>query len=325
MVAIPLTVDKESFTSINLVGLPPAQRFDFWSNVICANFSPAENSIEIAPREFDASLKGRYLGSVGVCKVVSAPMVSTRTTQSIRRDPLDSFFVSLLTSGEAHLSQYGRQTIQRAGEFVMYDSSVPFCYEMTSNYNGYWLKLPRQAVSTRLANAETLTARVLTSASPVGRLLINMVSDAFELELKGNMPASARIANSILDVLAAAYDTALDKESFDTPRHANLLDYAKSYILSNLDAPGLNLELLVDALGVSPRTLNRLFAHEGTTPIRWLWQQRLVRGKTMLESGAETRVTDVAMACGFNNFSHFSRAFKAEFGMTPKDCLSGRH
>jgi AraC-like DNA-binding protein len=77
------------------------------------------------------------------------------------------------------------------------------------------------------------------------------------------------------------------------------------------------------ACNVSPRTLMRLFAAEGTTPIRWLWHQRLAAACRALAGGRGARVTEVALSCGFSDLSHFSRAFKAEFGRSPREIAAG--
>lgn len=128
-----------------------------------------------------------------------------------------------------------------------------------------------------------------------------------------------------MDILAAAFETASGNTIQGTAQQTNLLDKAKEYIIANLEDPGLNCDTLVASFGFSRRTLNRLFAQEGTTPTRWMWQKRLERSHQMLESGTEKRVTDVALNCGFSDFSHFSRAFRSEFGVTPKSLVSCRN
>jgi AraC-like DNA-binding protein len=92
----------------------------------------------------------------------------------------------------------------------------------------------------------------------------------------------------------------------------------KRYILANLHDPDLDLARIVTAQDMAPRTLYRLFAGEGTTPMRWLWQQRLAASFRALAEGQFTQVTDVALSFGFSDVSHFSRAFKAAYGHSPR-------
>jgi AraC-like DNA-binding protein len=79
--------------------------------------------------------------------------------------------------------------------------------------------------------------------------------------------------------------------------------------------------VIAAAQHVAPRTLNRLFAREGTTPIRWLWQQRLAGAYQALAERRFKHVTDVALSFGFSDVSHFSRAFKAAFGRSPHQVM----
>lgn len=55
-----------------------------------------------------------------------------------------------------------------------------------------------------------------------------------------------------------------------------------------------------------------------TTPGRWLTQKRLEYGKFLLES-ANMPVTEVMLECGLKNSSHFSRAFKEQYGVSPAE------
>lgn len=54
----------------------------------------------------------------------------------------------------------------------------------------------------------------------------------------------------------------------------------------------------------------------GMPPGRWLRQQRLERARALLRS-TPMQVSEVAFQCGFENLSHFSRAFKEHFGHAP--------
>ncbi len=89
-------------------------------------------------------------------------------------------------------------------------------------------------------------------------------------------------------------------------------------MIANLGDPTLDVAAIARAFEVSPRTLYRLFTDAGTTPMRWLWQARLVASHRALLERPNSRITDVAFACGFSELSHFSRAFKNEFGYSPR-------
>jgi AraC-like DNA-binding protein len=57
----------------------------------------------------------------------------------------------------------------------------------------------------------------------------------------------------------------------------------------------------------------------GTTPAKWLIGRRLECAAQMLRTTSMS-ITEIALECGFEEPSHFSRTFKAKFGRSPTDC-----
>jgi AraC-like DNA-binding protein len=88
-------------------------------------------------------------------------------------------------------------------------------------------------------------------------------------------------------------------------------------VLANLENPEMTIESIAAAQNLAPRTLHRLFSAEATTPIRWLWHQRLSASYNALAEGRIRNVTDAALSFGFTDLSHFSRAFRKAFGHPP--------
>ena len=72
------------------------------------------------------------------------------------------------------------------------------------------------------------------------------------------------------------------------------------------------------ALGVSNRTLQRyLIIHEYNLAI-WVSEQRLLHGAQQVAE-TDRKIVEIATACGYNDLSAFSRAFKKKFDMTPSE------
>lgn len=85
----------------------------------------------------------------------------------------------------------------------------------------------------------------------------------------------------------------------------------------------IRLEELARAAGVPPRTLEAHFAQFlGTTPLRWVRQERLAQVcRALLASGGRANVSEVAMHCGFGQFGRFAAQYAARFGELPRDTL----
>ena len=74
---------------------------------------------------------------------------------------------------------------------------------------------------------------------------------------------------------------------------------------------------LASGIGVTRRQMERLFqTHLGTSPAQFYWVLRMDRARQLLEQ-TEMGVMAVGLACGFGASSHFSRAYKQRFGVSP--------
>lgn len=99
--------------------------------------------------------------------------------------------------------------------------------------------------------------------------------------------------------------------------------HARDIVLADLEHPPSVLEL-AQQVGVSVCTLQRRFQELfGMTVFGYLTDQRMELAEQLLRQGGCT-VAEVATIVGYSNLGHFAAAFKRKFGITPRDCLSGR-
>lgn len=81
----------------------------------------------------------------------------------------------------------------------------------------------------------------------------------------------------------------------------------------------VSLPCIAEAAGLSRFHFARAFKRSiGVSPIKHLINRRLDRACQMLRSG-EISVIDVSLACGYDNTSNFTRAFKGRYGISPTE------
>jgi AraC-like DNA-binding protein len=121
--------------------------------------------------------------------------------------------------------------------------------------------------------------------------------------------------------LQAMLHLAVGQAIADTPmpdgsdRAAEVIAPALRQIDAHLAAPP-SVASLATACDVSPDHLARCFAAAcGTTPARWIQQQRIAAAAERLADGAT--IEAAALATGFANRAHFSRVFRRVTGTTP--------
>lgn len=298
-------------------GVAAADRFDYWHEVICRSYCVADSTPGMVSGDFGARLSLRSIANVEVGEVTAPALHYSRKADDMRRAPNDDFLASLIVSGRGHLEQGGRQAVQNVGDVVLYDTARPFTYEFPVGYRLILLKIPRKSLLCRLPDGERLTSLVLSGRTAMGGLASTMMQHVASLDSKLSDCALAKVSSSLVDILTAAFDDELKGQRGMIDRHGRILERAKDYLQANLCDSDLSIEHVANALGVSTRTLNRIFAADGTTATRWLWQKRLEASHTVLSEGRAHHVGEVAIACGFSDFSHFSRSFKRAFGTAP--------
>ncbi|UZR27763.1 helix-turn-helix domain-containing protein [Methylococcus mesophilus] len=76
---------------------------------------------------------------------------------------------------------------------------------------------------------------------------------------------------------------------------------------------------VASGVGLSSRYVNELFQAEGTSLMRHVWQRRLEQCRRDLMDPVRSgcSLSEIAFRWGFNDLSHFSRAFKLRFGCSP--------
>lgn len=92
-----------------------------------------------------------------------------------------------------------------------------------------------------------------------------------------------------------------------------------NYICENING-NLSLDNISEKMFLSKYYLARLFKEKTNTTIhQYIIKKRLILSKQFLETNLP--ISEVCIQCGFADYTHFFRAFKHEFGITPKQYL----
>lgn len=122
-------------------------------------------------------------------------------------------------------------------------------------------------------------------------------------------------AISILRTLDQEIDHVL--ANFEEPGKIDLADYMEKNFMFNLPIEKFGY-LTGRSLTTFKRDFKRAFA---TTPQRWLTQKRLELAHYQFTEKKKKPI-DVCYETGFENLSHFSFAFKKQFGYAPTELLA---
>ena len=126
----------------------------------------------------------------------------------------------------------------------------------------------------------------------------------------------------VADVLESAFVhrgvTRKPKREGTGADHADRTEAAKTYLAAKL-SERITLDDVARAVHVSPFHLARIFQHQTGVPVhRYLTQLRLRASLERLADGDQD-LTTIALELGFSSHSHFTDAFRREFGHPPSE------
>ncbi len=100
--------------------------------------------------------------------------------------------------------------------------------------------------------------------------------------------------------------------------HADCISEVEQYIREHISEP-LNRERLAEVAGFSVPHFHRIFtAQRGENIASYVRRVRLERAGRKLRMGA-VDITEVAQAAGYDTHAAFSKAFKQQYGLSPRE------
>ncbi|MGW2374553.1 MULTISPECIES: AraC-like ligand-binding domain-containing protein [Kitasatospora] len=313
--------------------LPAKERFDCWRELL--ERTRACDATSAHADDFRAELRRTELGEV-VLLGTSFPAVRFRRTERmVRRSDAGVYHLSFLQQGTMTLTRgAGRTETLRPGDLHLVDSSTPYDLRTFGgptagraeprlsgvgiDFPAALLPLPPQRLRDLLGRA--FPART-GSAALLSEFLLGLDRQAAALG-----PAeAARLGTVVVDLVAAWLARELDAETAvpDDARQRALVTAVRAFIRRNLHDPELSPSTIAAAHHISVSQLHRVFAQHspGETVAAWIRSQRLERARRDLADPAQraTPIHAVAVRWGILRADDFSRAFRAAYGLSPRE------
>ena len=142
--------------------------------------------------------------------------------------------------------------------------------------------------------------------------LIAVIEQQNSTSFGADLTAENHIINT-LTLLGAHY---LKNRQAKQAEQSKIISRAIEYISEHLTEP-ITLDDISSSLFTNKYYFAHLFKEEtGVSPHSYILKKRLLLSKELIEQGHP--ITEVYQRCGFADYTHFFRAFKKEFDLTPK-------
>jgi AraC-like DNA-binding protein/mannose-6-phosphate isomerase-like protein (cupin superfamily) len=247
------------------------------------------------------------------------------TIQRLPREPhlisQDAYFGVVLLSGEYLLEQNNREVFLKPGDMTIYDATRPHRIYCPGTFSKLLVSIPRNIMRERLAGVEHCNALHIPGTDGVGSVASRFLQSTAIEANKMSPVAFDSILNTSLDLLTLALNS-VRPQNYNLTRSRSLSLYRiKEYIARNIANPLLDTAKIESGTGLSARYMNELFQDEEISLMRYVWNTRLEICYRRLASpnNVSKQVSEIALEAGFNDFSHFSRAFKKKFGISPRE------
>lgn len=304
--------------------VPAHRRRAYWREALSRTFGAVDMG---APDEIESgSVRTSPLGPVQAVTIDGDPLRALRTQRLIAGSGNDDYVVvTLLSTGVARVEQDGRAAYVRPGQLFVYDMARPVRLTLPERFRTKSLVLPRAMLGLSESDLRRITASPLGADSALGALLAPLLSRLVDTAATYPQRTGELIARNVVDLVQTLAEERLGRAGADTADAARTsLVRIRAYIDRHLASPDLTPDAIARAHHISVRYLHKLFELEDITVSRWIQQRRLEQCRRDLARPETARVTIAAVAhrWGFTSASHFSRVFRAAYGVSPAEWRS---
>jgi AraC-like DNA-binding protein len=305
---------------MSIDGISVADRAEFWHDA-CANTSVGVEVGELPDEPIGGSVRAYPLGELVVGEIDAAGQLMTRTQRLIDRADEQYVLLGMQARGTGRVAQGERRTLLHPGDCALFESHEPFELNFDAAFDLWVFAFPRHLVRIAEHDRRELAAQQIDArtglAGVAGRALLDLAQHSDEVQ-GSSTGAALALANDLLVTLFSARLSESWRLAGSLQR--TLLLRIKHYIDERLADPTLGPGLVAAAFGISTRYLHRLFESEHDTVGQFIRDRRLELCRLHLLDPRFSRypISTLAFDSGFGDLSGFNRAFKAKYGMSPR-------
>jgi AraC-like DNA-binding protein len=310
-------VDNNTGLHFDTEALPERDRFP----AFCEEMFRRVIGLDIADHglmPFRGKLELRRAGAVAIANIATTPVDMIRNASHVC-DGDDNIAVQLWRRGAAHVVQGRRESPVKACEGIVLDNRNLGRVSETEASQFWVLTIPRDKIAGLTPNVASFAGVRLRDDLSL-RLLFGYLEGTLALGL-GDHQAAQIFGTHLIDLIALALGGETHRRALQEQTGVRAARLAAIFraIADQIASPGLSAGTVAAQLGITPRYVHVLLEQSGQTFNQYVTQERLEKARELLtDAEAQSRkIADIALRVGFDDLSHFNRAFRRYFGDTP--------
>lgn len=295
---------------------PKEQRRDAW------RFALQRVSLKL--EDADESLYGELIHFKSGMGMDFLRLTSTAQTWAIDfSDQQGNFWLAQLLDGTARLTSAGEEHVLADGDIVCGRGESVARLGFPGDNRMLLVRVPRTLLTSRLKAPLPEAPRRIGADSSVARVFSGMLRSLADTigEITADQARPVELALPEF-LLTSLLDDAPPKAMGGAAgMRAALLERIFQTIEIRLSDPNLNYQQVAAEHGVSPRYLQKLFESIDESFGHYVKVRRLERCRLDLRSPLHVQksISDILFQWGFNDSASFSRAFREQYGISPRE------
>ncbi len=309
--------------TLRIDDVPAGDRVEFLYDTIWNHVLPVEMTFMPDPVDIDVEFRVSQAGPVNFSSARSSANSLHRTSALVRRDHVPQVFLAVQVAGTTFVEQAGSQAVLQPGDMTVYDSTRPYTVENRGRTELHYFRIPQAALALPQRRLDPLLAvRIGPDTNPLAaavRSFFTTLADSSALDRPDAASAVAEPSVQLVRALLAVHGGADDLAR--APLDGSLVLRVQQYVRDHLHERDLTPQRIAAAHHVSVRHLYAALARAGIGLHAAIQEQRLDECRRELRDPrlAHLAVATIGSRWGFVDPSHFGRAFKTAYGLTPNE------
>jgi AraC-like DNA-binding protein len=303
------------------IGAPAGRDYDYWREDVCRNFCRV-NAEPSAGSEIFCKIEITQVGSLALARTRGKSGRFLRT-RDLLSDARDDFILFGATSGSVLVVREHRAVELQQSQMLLTDLTVEGAVTFNDDNQFATIRIPRRELLGICPDAESRLAEPLVANPGIRDVIARYFALAAESATSLDPIGQQMTARHMVDLVALLLRTDRDKAQLAVQRGYSeaRLRLIQTEVLDRLQDPNLTIASIAQSAGLSPKQVQRLFEHSGTTFTEFALEQRLLSARGLLSgpNGRYGKIGTVAYSVGFGDLSYFNRSFRGRFGVTPSE------